>query len=151
MTGTMRTSTPEKILKIIDDLEEGDSLPLTRLTVLKKWFEPRRARRRAFGLWIARKAAGRKGKTTGEAGALLNEARALMGSSATGESLFQTLDPQAAHSLRERAQSFSPAAARCCWWKKPWLSTPGRRAARRMRANWQWTGRKTKTFALGSA
>ena len=50
----MRTEVPEKILKIIDDIEVQRNVPLTRLTVLKKWFEsPRRLS--AFGLWIARR------------------------------------------------------------------------------------------------
>src|SRR5690348_10183802 len=101
----MRTAVPEKVLKIIDDIDTKKNVPLTRLTVLKKWFEgPRRLS--AFGLWIARRAAGRKGKVTGEAGALLNEARALLGSAATRESLYQQIDPTAVQSLHDRARDF---------------------------------------------
>ena len=101
----MRTAIPEKILSIMDDIDTHGNVPLTRLTVLKKWFEsPRRLP--AFGLWIARRAAGRKGKTKDEAGALLDEARALLGSAATRESLYQQIDRVAAKSLHDRAQDF---------------------------------------------
>ncbi len=101
----MRTSTPEKILKIIDDIDIQGNAPLTRLTVLKKWFEPP-GRLPAFGLWVARRAAGRKGKTKGKAGALLDEARILLGTGATRESLFQQIDRTAARSLHDRARDF---------------------------------------------
>jgi hypothetical protein len=35
----MRTAVPEKILNVIDDIDTYGNVPLTRLTVLKKWFE----------------------------------------------------------------------------------------------------------------
>ena len=101
----MRTAVPEKILKIIDDIDTHGNVPLTRLTVLKKWFEPP-GRLSAFGLWVARRAAGRKGKTKDEAGALLNETRALLGTGATRESLFQPIDREAAERLHDRARGF---------------------------------------------
>ena len=101
----MRTVVPEKILKIIDDIETHGNVPLTRLTVLKKWFE-HPGRLPAFGLWIARRAAGRKGKTTGAAGALLDEARVLLGSAATREGLFQEIDQSSAQNLHVRARDF---------------------------------------------
>ena len=101
----MRTAVPEKILKIIADIDTLGNASLTRLTVLKKWFE-HPGRLSAFGLWIARRAAGRKGKTTTEARALLDETRALLGSAATRESLFQQIDREAAQSLHYRARKF---------------------------------------------
>ena len=101
----MRTEVPEKILKIIGDMEVRRNLELTRLTVLKKWFEaPRRLP--AFGLWIARRAAGRKGKTKGQAGALLDETRALLGTAATHDSLFQQIDRKSAIRLHDQARDF---------------------------------------------
>jgi len=45
----MRTAVPEKILKIIDDIDTQGNASLTRLTVLKKWFE-RPGRLPAFAL-----------------------------------------------------------------------------------------------------
>jgi hypothetical protein len=87
----MRTSIPEAVTQIIDDMDAHGNLPLTRLTVLKKWFDhPGRLSR--FGLWVARRAAGRKGKTKGEFGALLDEARALLGPGSTRES-YETKPP----------------------------------------------------------
>lgn len=101
----MRTAVPEKIQQIIDDIDTQGNASLTRLTVLKKWFE-HPGRLSAFGLWIARRAAGRKGKTKGEAGALLNETRSLLGVASTRESYFQQIDPAVARSLHDRARAF---------------------------------------------
>ena len=101
----MRTAVPEKILKVIDDIHTRGNVPLTRLTVLKKWFE-RPGRLPVFGLWVARQAAGRKGKTQDGAAALLGETRALLGSALTRVSLFQQIDREAAQSLHDRARKF---------------------------------------------
>ena len=101
----MRTAVPEKILNVIDDIDTHGNVPLARLTVRKKWFEEP-GRLSAFGLWIARRAAGRKGKTKDSAGALLDEARAFLGSAATWESLYQQIDRPAAKSLLDRARDF---------------------------------------------
>ena len=101
----MRTTVPEKIHKIIGDIDTRENVPLTRLTALKKWFE-HPGRLSAFGLWIARRAAGRKGKTKGEAGSLLDETRALLGTSSTRESLFQQIDQPMAKRLHDRAKAF---------------------------------------------
>ncbi len=101
----MRTAIPEKILKIVHELDTQGNASLTRLTVLKKWFE-HPGRLSAFGLWIARRAAGRKGKTKGAAGDLLNVTRALLGTASTRESLFQQIDQKAAESLHDRARAF---------------------------------------------
>ena len=101
----MRTAVPEKIQKVIDDIDTHGNVPLTRLTVLKKWFE-RPGRLSAFGLWIARQAVGRKVKTQDGAGALLDETRALLGSVAKRKSLFQQIDRKAAQSLHDRARDF---------------------------------------------
>jgi len=101
----MRTAIPEKILKIIEDIDAQGNASLTRLTVMKKWFEAP-GRLSAFGLWLARRAAGRKGKTKGAAGALLDETRALLGTSSTRESLFQQIDRAAAENLHDRARDF---------------------------------------------
>jgi hypothetical protein len=100
----MRTTIPEKIQKIIEDLDESGNVPLTRLTVLNKWFE-RAGRLPAFSLWVARRAAGRPGKTKGEFCALLNEARALLGSASTRESFFCPIDSQAAENILARARA----------------------------------------------
>lgn len=96
----MRTNVPEKLLAIAEEIAAKGRANTTRLTVLKKWFE-RPGRLPAFGLWVARGAAGRKGKTKGAAGALLDEARALLGSE-DGRSI----NRRAAQSLHDRARDF---------------------------------------------
>jgi hypothetical protein len=101
----MRTTVPEKLRKVIDDIDTRGNVALTRLTVLKKWFE-RPGRLPVFGLWVARQVADRKGKTQDGADALLDETRALLGSAATRESLFQQIDREAAQSLHHRARDF---------------------------------------------
>ena len=35
----MRTNIPEKLLKIVEEIDENGNASLTRLTVLKKWLE----------------------------------------------------------------------------------------------------------------
>jgi hypothetical protein len=47
----MLTSVPEKLLAIVDDIDAGGDANLTRLTVLKKWFE-RPGRLVPFALWV---------------------------------------------------------------------------------------------------
>ena len=73
----MRTNIPEKLLKIADDIDEHGSANLTRLVVLKKWFE-RPERLAAFAIWTAARATSRKGKTAGAAAELFREARTLL-------------------------------------------------------------------------
>ncbi len=101
----MRTRVPERLLTIVEEIDAHGSASLTRLTVLKKWFE-HPGRLPAFGLWVAKRAAGRKGKTKDEAGALLDEARALLGTTATRESFLHAVDLGAAKLLRDRARDF---------------------------------------------
>ncbi len=110
----MRTAVPEKILRIIADIDAKGNASLTRLTVLKKWFE-RPGRLPAFGLWIARRAAGRKGKTKDEAGALLDETRALLGTASTRDSVFQQIDRKAAIRLHGRAKAFQQEFQNQSW------------------------------------
>ncbi len=72
----MRTTIPEKLLTTAAEIKEHGSANLTRLTVLKKWFEyPHRLS--SFAIFVAKRASGRKGKTTGEAAKLFRNARVL--------------------------------------------------------------------------
>jgi hypothetical protein len=73
----MRTPVPEKLLKLADDIAQHGAVPVTRLTVLKKWFE-RRDRLSAFAVWVALRAISRKGKAAKKAADLFREARTLM-------------------------------------------------------------------------
>lgn len=110
----MRTQVPEKLLAIVEEIDAHGSASLTRLTVLKKWFE-HPGRLPAFGLWIAKRAAGRKGKTKAAAGALLNKARALLGTTATREGFLRAVEPGAAKLLHDRARDFQNEFAHQQW------------------------------------
>jgi hypothetical protein len=101
----MRTQVPEKLLAIVEEIDAQGSASLTRLTVLKKWFE-HPGRLPAFGLWIAKRAASRKGKTKAAAGALMDEARALLGTTATREGFLRPVEPGVARLLHDRARDF---------------------------------------------
>jgi len=87
----MRTQVPEKLLAIVAEIEANGTAHLTRLTVMKKWFEGP-GRLPAFGLWVVRRAAALKGKTKAEAGVFLNEARALLGTTSTREDFLRPVD-----------------------------------------------------------
>lgn len=93
----MRTIVPEKLLKIIEEIDERGEANLTRLTVLKKWFETP-GRMGPFAIWIASQASARKGKTKGEAAELFREARKLL----TG---IQRHSPQLDHASAKRLHS----------------------------------------------
>jgi hypothetical protein len=103
----MRTSVPEKLLAIVDDIDARGDANLTRLTVLKKWFE-RPGRLVPFALWVADRASSRQGKTTGEAADLFRETRKLLkGISASQESRINPqIDRAAAERLYERLRTF---------------------------------------------
>lgn len=108
----MRTKIPEKLLKIVADIDAEGQANLTRLTVLKKWFE-RPGRLTAFALWVAARAMSRKGKAGGAVAAgLLKEARALL----DGLDKFRpALDREAAESLHDRLREFQNEHHRQKW------------------------------------
>lgn len=73
----MPSKVQEKIKAILADIDRTGHADVLRLTVLKKWFEsPRRLR--AFGLWMAERAANRGEDATGEVAELFTQARALL-------------------------------------------------------------------------
>jgi hypothetical protein len=84
---------------------------LTRLTVLKKWFE-RPGRLPAFALWVAARATSRKGKTGGAAAGFFKEARALL---ADLDKFRPALDRKAAESLHDRLREFQNEHQRQKW------------------------------------
>ncbi|MBL9131292.1 MAG: hypothetical protein JNG86_08840 [Verrucomicrobiaceae bacterium] len=104
----MRSTAPEKLLRLIDEIDDHGHTSLHRLAVLAAWFKPVE-RPSSFGLWVAKRSAGRKGKTTGEAGALLDEARKLLGITSTRESFLHRPSPQAAALLHEQAAALLSA------------------------------------------
>ena len=98
----MRTSVPEQLLKIIDEIDAHGQASLTRLTLLKKWFA-RPERLSAFAIWVAARAVSRKGKTSGVAATLFLEARTLL---AGLDEITPKLNRQAAQRLHDRLRDF---------------------------------------------
>lgn len=98
----MRTSVPEQLLKIIDEIDAHGQASLTRLTVLKKWFA-RPERLSAFALWVAARAVARRGKTSGAAATLFLEARTLLSGL---DEITPKLNRQAAQRLHDRLRDY---------------------------------------------
>ena len=98
----MRTNVSEKLLKIVDEIDAGSYANLTKLAVLKKWFE-RPERLSAFAIWVAARAVSRKGKTTGAAAELFRAARKLFSGV---DKIRPKLDKDAAQLLHDRLREF---------------------------------------------
>jgi hypothetical protein len=107
----MTTKIPEKRLKIVEEIDADGQANLTRLTVLKKWFE-RPERLTAFALWVAARAMSRKGKVGGGAAGLFKEARALLDGLNKSR---PRLDRKAAENLHDRLREFQNEHQRQKW------------------------------------
>lgn len=107
----MRTNIPEKLLNIIEEIENTGQASLTRLTVLKKWFaHPHRLA--AFAVFIAKRACSRKGKSAPETLELFKEARAFL---AKVSLLNPVLDRHQAESLYQRLKAFQNEHKKVGW------------------------------------
>ncbi len=99
----MRTNVPDKLITLVHKIKESGSAELTRLTVLKKWFEQDEKRLSSFAIFIAKRASMQKQAADGEAAVLLRDARALL----KGSGVY---DPQvsrkAAEDLYRRLNAF---------------------------------------------
>jgi len=98
----MRTAITEKLLKIVEEIDERGNVNLTKLTVLKKWFEYP-GRLPAFAVWVARRAVARKGKTTGEVAKFFREAQVLL---AGLDEVHPEMNRQGAAALHDRLRDF---------------------------------------------
>ena len=107
----MRTNIPEKLLNIADEIDKQGNASLTRLTVLKKWFE-KPERLSAFAVWVATQAISRKGKTGGTAAELSHQAKALLAGADKGR---PKLNRRAAESLHHRLRSFQDEYRKQRW------------------------------------
>jgi len=108
----MSTTVPDKLIKITRDIEETGSASLTRLTVLKKWFEQDPKRLSSFVVFIAIQALAGKGKISDESLALFHEARELLKAM---EMYDPKLDRSAAEKLYRRLREFQ-----CEYGKQQW-------------------------------
>ncbi|MBI1783656.1 hypothetical protein HYR69_00805 [Candidatus Sumerlaeota bacterium] len=98
----MFTEIPDKLLLIVDEIDEKGHAPLTKLTVLKKWFK-HPGRLGTFALWVGARATSRKGKTKGEAGNLFKQARALL---VRQHPVFPKVDRKTAEKLHDNLKLF---------------------------------------------
>jgi hypothetical protein len=108
---TMQTCVPEKLLQIVEEIDARGDANLTRLTVLKKWFETP-GRLVPFALWIASRASSHKGKTKGEAATLFREVRLLL---AKLDRVHPQVDLEAARALHDRLRAFQSEYRHDCW------------------------------------
>lgn len=100
----MRTKVPEKLQKIIEEIDQNHYARTTRLTVLKKWFE-KPERIRSFGIWMANRAVEIGSETTDKEDekALFDEARLLL----TDVNLFEPLmDRDSTRKFTDRLREF---------------------------------------------
>ena len=100
-----------KLRKIVTDIHEGGNASITRLTVLKKWFEvPNRLR--SFGVFIASTASSRGSGLTDETAALFCEAREVL----AGVDVFSPNIPRArAESLHASLEAFQNERKNIHW------------------------------------
>lgn len=110
----MKTNTHTKLLKIIATIDDSGNASLTRLTVLKKWFETP-GHLPAFALWLARRAILHNPKTDGETGALFDEALELLGTDGDSPHIANRLNIKAAKVLHDRLKNFQNVFKRQQW------------------------------------
>ncbi len=98
----MRTGVPEKLLKIVADIDVQGHARLTRLTVLKKWLQ-QPERLSAFAIWVATGAILRERKVPILEAELLSEARKVLSGLDHSRS---KPNREAARKLHDRLRSF---------------------------------------------
>ncbi len=109
-----KNSTHEKLLKIITLIDTTGNASLTRLTILKKWFEIR-GRLPAFALWLARRTILSNSETDGEVGALFDEALALFGQPGDTAHIANRLNIKATKDMHDRLRKFQNEFKRQHW------------------------------------
>jgi hypothetical protein len=108
---TRDTLISKKFQKIVTDIKESGYANLSRLTVLKKWFEmPNRVS--SFGIFIALEASRRECKTTEEEGILFREAKQIL----ENADIFEAHIPRAsAKRLLDRLLAFQNERRNAQW------------------------------------
>ena len=74
---SVRTNIPEKIVSILQDVEQFGSQEPSRLTVLKKWFQVP-SRLKSFAIFVAKRASSRSGKVKSDEKELFRLSRELL-------------------------------------------------------------------------
>ena len=108
----MRTKVPDKLQKIVAEIDERGQANLMRLTVLKKWFEYP-GRLKAFAIWIATQTSSWQDNSEyGDTGTLFEETQALL---AGVDIINPVLDGDAARGLYSRLREFQNEYQRQRW------------------------------------
>ena len=107
----MSTKIPQKLLKIIEDIDAQGQVNLTRLTVLKKWFE-QSERLQAFGIWMAMLALSKGNANDDVESALFELTRRLL---ADVDSFRPVLDCEVAQSLYFRLNAYQKECKSIAW------------------------------------
>lgn len=107
----MHTNIPEKLVKIVAEIDTSGQANTTRLTVLKKWFQ-QPERLKAFALWVVARAVSRKGKSAGVEGELFRQAKALL---AGLDRRSTAIDRKAAEALHQKLKDFQNEHQRVKW------------------------------------
>jgi hypothetical protein len=97
----MRSNLFEQLIVLSEKIRRHGPLPPDRMAMVKSWLNTA-ARRKAFVVWIAGRAVGKKGKTKGTAGELLTDAAALLCGRYATEKVYPELDSPLVQGLLER-------------------------------------------------
>lgn len=108
----MRTPVLDKLIKIAREIEDSGTASLTRLTVLKKWFEQDPKRLTSFAVFVARQGLAEEGKISEEEAALFHDAEKLLNETAVYD---PKLDRDAAEKLYRRLRDFQSEYKKQQW------------------------------------
>jgi len=107
----LRTDIPEKIVSILQDIDQFGSQEPTRLTVLKKWFQVS-SRVKSFAIFVAKRASSRSGKVNSGEKELFNLSRELLNGIDVGKPL---IDKRKARGLCSKLRAFQNDHKRTRW------------------------------------
>jgi hypothetical protein len=108
----MRITVPDKLTKIAREIVESGFASLTRLTVLKKWFEQDPKRLSSFVVFIARQASAEECRTSEESVELFRETGELLKATAMYD---PKLDRNAVEKLSRRLHEFQSSYKKQQW------------------------------------
>jgi hypothetical protein len=107
----VRTKIPEKIVSILRDIDQFGSQELTRLTVLKKWFQVS-SRAKSFAIFVAKRASSRSGRVGSDEKELFRLSRKLL----SGVDVVKpSVDKRKARTLCRKLHDFQKEQKRTRW------------------------------------
>lgn len=109
----MPTHIAERLIGIANQIEDSGSVALTKLTILKRWFE-RPSRLSSFAIFVAKNACSQEDKMTRDAAMLFREARQLF---AEVDVYAPNVSRVEAEELHRRLKGFQNAYKNSYWGK----------------------------------